>query len=86
MEESPPVRVIFTFDKVSYSQLERLGESLGFRSKAETVRAALRLAYSLKDQVEKGFSEVVVRNPTTRAERILVIDFLEKLARVSSVS
>lgn len=76
-------RILFTFDQRSYENLESLGATFGFSSKAETVRAALRLANTLRDQVEKGYSEIVVRNPNTGAERILAVDFLDRLAKTT---
>jgi hypothetical protein len=81
MTEAPEsTRVIFTFDRESLETLRTIQEKMGFKSLAETVRESLRLANSLREQAEKGFSEVILRNPKTGSERVLVIDFLEKLA------
>lgn len=76
-------RIIFTFDEVSYANLVTLGAAFHFNSMAETVRAALRLVNTFKNQFENGFTEIIVRNPNTGAERILVGDFLERLDKAA---
>jgi hypothetical protein len=77
-------RVIFTFDKDSLESLRKIQEKMGFKSLAETVRESLRLANSLREQAEQGYSELILRNPETNKERELVVDFLEKLRKIGS--
>ena len=72
-------RVVFTFDGRSLEVLKKMTEESHLPSMAATVRAALRICNTLQTQATKGFSDVIVRNPTTGAERMIVIDFLESL-------
>ena len=51
---------------------------------AETVREALRIMRALKSQAEAGFKEIVVRNPVSKRERVLVIPLLDQLASRSN--
>jgi Arc/MetJ-type ribon-helix-helix transcriptional regulator len=66
-------RVVFTFDERSLDSLERLTEQGHFSSMADTVRESLQISRSLQSQAEQGFTEVIVRNPETKEERVLVI-------------
>jgi hypothetical protein len=66
-------RVVFTFDERSFRSLEEIKKSGRFGTFAETVRSALQVNRALQDQVKQGFREVVVRNPKTNQERILVL-------------
>jgi Arc/MetJ-type ribon-helix-helix transcriptional regulator len=72
-------RVLFSFDPRNYRNLQALTAVGGFTSPSDAVRDALRLARALQAQAEKGFSEVVVRNPGTKEERVIVpaFDLLE---------
>ena len=65
--------VVFTFDERSLDSLERLTKQGAYSSMADAVRDSLRLRRALQQQAEQGFVELVVRNPQTREERILVI-------------
>ena len=69
-------RVVFTFDERSLRSLEEIKEAGHFRTLADTVRNSLQINRALQDQVEQGFQEIVVRNPETREERVLVIPTL----------
>lgn len=66
-------RVVFTFDERSLDSLERLTEQGHFSSMADTVRESLQISRALQSQAEQGFTEVIVRNPETKEERVLVI-------------
>lgn len=66
-------RVVFTFDERSLDSLERLTKQGAYSSMADAVRDSLRLRRALQQQAEQGFVELVVRNPKTREERVLVI-------------
>ena len=66
-------RVVFTFDERSLDSLERLTRQGAYSSMADAVRDSLRLRRALQQQAEQGFVELVVRNPKTREERVLVI-------------
>jgi hypothetical protein len=66
-------RVVFTFDARSMESLETLKERGRLDSLADAVRNSLQVSRALQQQKELGYTEVVVRNPETKEERILVI-------------
>ena len=66
-------RVVFTFDERSMDSLEKLKDQARFDSLAEAVRSSLQVARALQQQKEQGYTEVVVRNPETKEERVIVI-------------
>ena len=66
-------RVVFTFDERSLESLERLKEQGHFSSLADTVRESLQVSRALQTQANQGFTEIVVRNPETKEERVMVI-------------
>jgi hypothetical protein len=66
-------RVVFTFDERSLDSLEKLKEHARFDSLAEAVRSSLQVARALQQQKEQGYTEVVVRNPDSKEERVVVI-------------
>ena len=66
-------RVVFTFDQRSLDSLEKLKEHARFDSLAEAVRNSLQVARALQQQKEQGYTEVVVRNPESKEERVVVI-------------
>jgi len=53
--------------------LEKLKEHARFDSLAEAVRNSLQVARALQQQKEQGYTEVVVRNPDSKEERVVVI-------------
>ncbi len=66
-------RVVFTFDQRSMESLETLKERGRLDSLAEAVRNSLQLSRALQQQKELGYTEVVVRNPQTKEEKVLII-------------
>ena len=66
-------RVVFSFDERSYDSLEQMKKEGRFATLAEAVRQALRVSRAFQSQGKQGFTEVVVRNPETGDERVLVI-------------
>lgn len=70
-------RVVFSFDERSFESLEKLTEQGRTGSMANTVRDALQVNRALQTQAQNGFTEVVVRNPETNEERVLVIPNLQ---------
>ena len=78
-------RVVFTFDERSLASLEDLTEQGRFASMAETVRESLQISRALQKQAEQGFAEVVVRNPETNEERVIVIPVLHPGANQGKV-
>ena len=74
-------RVVFTFDERSLESLKKITEQGNFASMAETVRESLQINRALQRQAQNGFTEVVVRNPKTNEERVIVIPSLDDLGR-----
>lgn len=66
-------RVVFTFDDRSLRSLEDIRDQGHFRTLADTVRNSLQINRALQEQAQQGFSQIVVRNPQTNEERVLVI-------------
>ncbi|SHI83390.1 hypothetical protein SAMN02745216_00625 [Desulfatibacillum alkenivorans DSM 16219] len=71
--ENQKKRVMFTFDEASLKSLQKLKEDGGFPSMAEAVRRSLQINKALREQSAKGFTEIVVKNPSTGEERVMVI-------------
>ena len=69
-------RVVFGFDERSLDSLKRITDQGHFSSMADSVRESLQVMNALQNQAQKGFTEVVVRNPDTNEERVLVIPTL----------
>ena len=69
-------RVVFSFDERSLESLQRIKEQGRFSSMAEAVRESLQISRALQSQAEEGFTELVVRNPATGAERVIVVPAL----------
>jgi len=66
-------RVVFTFDERSLESLEKLKDQARFNSLADTVRNSLQVSRALQQQKDQGYTEVIVRNPETKEERVLII-------------
>ncbi|MDH4224412.1 MAG: hypothetical protein OEW12_02055 [Deltaproteobacteria bacterium] len=73
MEKAEKQRIVFTFDKKNLERMERIKERTHLATYAEVVRDALAIDNSLLEQREYGFTEVVVRNPNTREEKVMVM-------------
>jgi Arc/MetJ-type ribon-helix-helix transcriptional regulator len=73
-------RVVFSFDERSLESLEKLTEQGRFSSMADTVRESLQVSRALQSQANQGFTEVLVRNPDTKEERVMVIPALQSKA------
>ena len=65
--------VLFTFDPRNYQTLQDFTSTGSFTSTAEAVRGAVQVSRVLQSQAMQGFTEVVVRNPRTKEERVLVL-------------
>ena len=70
-------RVMFTFDERSLDSLQRITKEGRYPSMAETVRDSLQINRALQVQAQQGFTEVVVRNPQTKEDRVIVIPALQ---------
>ena len=65
-------RMIFSFDEKSLDGLKALQKHFGAKSMAETVRMSLQLADLIRKQVDAGYREVLVRNPRSGRNKVLV--------------
>lgn len=68
-----PKRVVFSFDDRSLESLERMTQQGKYPSMANAVRDSLQITRALQSQAERGFTEVIVRNPETGEERVIVV-------------
>ncbi len=66
-------RVVFTFDERSLESLKLMTEQGRYPSMANAVRDSLQISRVLQHQAEQGFTEVILRNPTTNTERVIVL-------------
>jgi len=65
-------RVVFTFNERSLATLREMVAEGHFPSMAEAVRESLGVYRGLQSQARQGFTEVVVRDPQTKRERVMV--------------
>jgi hypothetical protein len=72
-ENAKAKRVVFTFDERSLEGLEELKKTGGYGTLADTVRDSLRMFRAIKKQSNDGFTEILVRNPKTGSERVMVL-------------
>lgn len=70
-------RVVFSFDERSLDSLKNITEQGHFASMADSVRESLQINRALQIQASQGYTEVVVRNPETNEERVIVIPSLQ---------
>ncbi len=66
-------RVVFTFDERSLASLKEMVEQGQFGSMAEAVRESLSVNRALQSQARQGFTEIVVRDPETKQERVMIL-------------
>ena len=81
MAAKKKIRIVFTFDVNSLEALEEMKEEGHYSSLAETVRDSLQITRSLQKLAKRGYSEIIVRDPKTENERVLVIPSLQSLSR-----
>lgn len=81
MVDKKSKRVAFTFDERSLSTLEEMTEEGRFSSMADTVKESLQISRALQNQALNGFTEVIVRNPETGEEKVVVIPYLQSLPK-----
>ena len=70
-------RVVFSFDERSLESLQKIKDQGRFASMGEAVRESLQISRALQSQATQGFSEIVVRNPETKEERVIVVPALQ---------
>ena len=81
MASNKSKRVAFTFDERSLTTLREMTEEGNFSSMADTVRESLQISRALQTQAKKGFTEIIVRDPETEEERVLVIPSLQSIPK-----
>ena len=81
MASNKSKRVAFTFDERSLTTLREMTEEGNFSSMADTVRESLQISRALQTQAKKGFTEIIVRDPETEEERVLIIPSLQSIPR-----
>ena len=69
-------RVVFTFDERSLESLKTMTDQGNYQSMASAVKDSLQISRALQSQSEQGFSEIIVRNPETNEERVIVVPSL----------
>ena len=75
-------RVVFSFDERSLNSLKNITEQGHFASMADSVRESLQISRALQVQAGQGYTEVVVRNPETNEERVVVIPSLQPSSKI----
>jgi prolyl-tRNA editing enzyme YbaK/EbsC (Cys-tRNA(Pro) deacylase) len=73
-------RVVFSFDARSLESLQKIKEHGRYTSMGEAVRESLQISRALQSQANQGFSEIVVRNPETKEERVIVVPVMQSAA------
>lgn len=73
-------RVVFSFDERSLKSLKTIQEQGHYATMAETVRDSIQIRRALQSQLEQGFTEIVVRNPKSNEERVMVIPGMDQAA------
>ena len=74
-------RIAFTFDEQSLAGLEEMKDDGNYSCFAETVRDSLQITRSLQKLAKRGYSEIIVRDPKTDEERLLIIPTLWALSQ-----
>jgi hypothetical protein len=74
-------RVVFSFDERSLESLQKIKDQGQFSSMADAVRESLQISRALQAQAGQGYTEVVVRNPETKDERVIVIPNLHPASK-----
>jgi len=59
-------------DRQSKRILREMRKAGGFTSDAEMIRAALRILRTLQEQAKEGYTEVIVQNPFTGDQQLLM--------------
>lgn len=81
MASNKSKRVAFTFDERSLTTLRKMTEEGNFSSMADTVHKSSQISRTLQTQAQQGFTEIIVRDPETEEERMLVIPSLQSIPK-----
>ena len=69
-------RIVFTLDKDSLEQLQKLTDERGFETMGETVRDALKVYIALGDLADAGYTEVQAEHFSGRS---IKTDYISRL-------
>ena len=70
-DEKVSKRVVFTLSPESLAALEKLQEDGEYESLAATVKDSLQILRVLQQCAQQGYTELIVRNPETDAEKVV---------------
>ena len=65
-------RIVFTFDERTRKMLEDLKIDGHYKSLSEVVKDALRIKNGLHAQSKQGYTEIIVRDPKTNKEKVMI--------------
>jgi hypothetical protein len=74
-------RVVFSFNEAGLDTLKQVQAKGNFPSMGTAVRESIQISELLQDQAAEGFTEVVLRNPRTNQEKIIMIPSLQKIGK-----
>lgn len=74
-------RVVFTLDDDSLKQLRQITHEAGLSSWTATIDIALHLVGTLQREAKAGGTQLIVRNPSTGAQRTIEICSLMPASR-----
>lgn len=66
-------RIIFTFDEKNFERMEHIKERGRFSTYADAVRESMTINRALQEQADQGYTEIVVRNPKTKEQRVMIV-------------
>jgi len=61
--------------------LKQVKENGSFSTLGTAMRESIQLSETLQEQVAGGFTEIVLRNPTTNQEKVIVVPSLRRVAK-----
>jgi Arc/MetJ-type ribon-helix-helix transcriptional regulator len=70
-------RIIFTFDDSAVDSLDSIQARHRYKSKGEVIRTALSLMQALSSHADKGFTDVLLKNPKSGSTRHLILPFIK---------
>ena len=81
MATNEKTRVVFTFNQNSLAALEEIKENGNYSTLAETVHDSLQITRTLQKLAQRGYRQIIVRDPKTDEERLLTIPTIQAVSR-----
>ena len=81
MATQEKIRVVFTFEERGLAALEEMTADGNYSCLAETVRDSLTITRALQNLAKRGYSQIIVRDPVTEEERLLIIPTIRAVTR-----